>query len=552
MTATPSQAAGAPATDSVLSDYGPFPVAAEPDIVDSLVQDIRDGRYGVERVVHDYEDAIGDAERAREVAELLEKHIANQGAGLDLGLLIKVLYFAGRQSLLRKYALKFPAYNILEQFFEGSVVPQGPRLDVPPKYPHGQWTLFGKKIGFPIGIPASVLTNNFEWVQYFYNAGFCVLTTRTVRSRPHDANPSPNWVFASSIGQPWGLDNPVPPVPSMPHVTADLSDWVDAGSSDVSTCNSFGVPSVEPAVWMNDLRRSMAHIQPGQILIASVMGDVYERDLDDAAVMVELQDDFVRVARMAESCGVEHIELNLSCPNGLAEDLIDGVKPPLCYDISRTVAVIKAVRQALTRDTKLVAKLSYMPEDSLGELLAQVGHLLDGVAGINTIPAQVTTKDGTPTFGTRAVAGVSGVAVRNYGLDFVRSLVKVRMRLGLNYEVLGMGGVTDEGSFREMYEAGASAVMSASGAFANPFLADQCIRNFGDRLSNRDTATRDPELMREVTSLVLESMKAGEEVDEYDLAIRLALPGHQALAAVRMLIELGVIERRAGRRLTVA
>jgi dihydroorotate dehydrogenase len=45
-----------------------------------------------------------------------------------------------------------------------------------------------------------------------------------------------------------------------------------------------------------------------------------------------------------------------------------------------------------------------------------------------------------------------------------------------------MGGVTDPASFAALYGAGADAVQSASGAFADPFLARDCIAAYGDTL----------------------------------------------------------------------
>jgi tRNA-dihydrouridine synthase len=45
-----------------------------------------------------------------------------------------------------------------------------------------------------------------------------------------------------------------------------------------------------------------------------------------------------------------------------------------------------------------------------------------------------------------------------------------------------MGGVTDPASFEALFALGADAVQSASGAFANPYLARDCVAALGETL----------------------------------------------------------------------
>ena len=45
-----------------------------------------------------------------------------------------------------------------------------------------------------------------------------------------------------------------------------------------------------------------------------------------------------------------------------------------------------------------------------------------------------------------------------------------------------MGGVTDPASFEALFTAGADAVQSAAGAFADPLLAQKCITELGETL----------------------------------------------------------------------
>jgi dihydroorotate dehydrogenase len=158
------------------------------------------------------------------------------------------------------------------------------------------------------------------------------------------------------------------------------------------------------------------------------------------------------------------------------------VKPPLCLDADATVAVVEGVRRALDDRTGLVAKLSWLDGPRLAALVPRLAPLVDGVAGINTLQSRVVRSDGAPTFPGRELAGLSGVAVRDSSLDFTRRLVALREAGDRHFDVLAMGGVTDPASFEALFALGADAVQSASGAFANPYLARDCIAALGETL----------------------------------------------------------------------
>jgi dihydroorotate dehydrogenase len=329
--------------------------------------------------------------------------------------------------------------------------------------------VLGRSVGFPIGVPACVLNGGEEWVRHNACNGYSVLTYKTVRSREHAANPQPNWTFASR-------QTAVLPPGAAAEVTSDPWDWVDPASPAVSTVNSFGVPSLTPEAWMADLERSLAVLDDDQLLLVSVMGEDYE-----GTGLAALVDDFARTARMAEEAGAPVVELNLSCPNTLDRSA-DGVRPPLCLDPEVTLAVVEGVRRALDDRTGLVAKLSWLDEERLAALVPRLTPLVDGVAGINTLQSRVRRSDGAPTFPGRELAGLSGAVARNSALDFTRRLVALRETTGARFDVLAMGGVTDPASFEALFALGADAVQSASGAFADPYLAQACIAALGDTL----------------------------------------------------------------------
>ncbi|MGY1847132.1 dihydroorotate oxidase [Blastococcus sp. SYSU DS1021] len=396
----------------------------------------------------------------------LAARLASGAAGEDdLPLLTRVLFFARQPELLAAHGLPTPAYDVLGSFRENLDRPLGPRLPERPTAGGRRWQLLGRTVGFPIGVPACVLNGSEAWVRHNAANGWNVLTYKTVRGRAHPPNEQPNWVFAAreTAGLPPGADA---------DVVADPWDWVAPGSPAVSSVNSFGVPSPAPEEWMPDLARAVDAVGDEQLLLVSVMGEGNGLDLVE---------DFARTARLAQEAGASVVELNLSCPNTLSASG-SGVKPPLCLDPDATVAVVEAVRRALDDRTGLVAKLSWLDEARLAALVPRLAPLVDGIAGINTLQSRVRRSDGRPTFPGRELAGLSGIAVRDSALDFTRRLVALREAGGVPFDVLAMGGVTDPASFEAIFTAGADAVQSAAGAFADPFLAQRCVAALGETL----------------------------------------------------------------------
>ena len=399
-----------------------------------------------------------DALRA-DAEGLVARLAAGEAGEADLPLLTRVLSTARLGGLLAAHGVRTPSYDLLGSYRDNLATPVGPRLPGRPRAGDRRWRVLGRDVAFPLGVPACVLNGGEEWVRFHARNGFSVLTYKTVRSRAHEPNAQPNWTFA--------------PRPAGETVVSDPWDFVAPGDPGVSTVNSFGVPSPAPEEWMPDLERSLAAVDDDQLLLVSVMGS------GDGTALV---DDFVTVARLAQEAGATVVELNLSCPNTLSTAAGDGVKPPLCLDADATVAVVEAVRRGLDDRTGLVAKISWLDEPGLAALVPRLAPLVDGVAGINTVATRVVRSDGEPTFPGRAVAGLSGAAVRDAALDATRRLVALREAGGHRFDVLAMGGVTDVASFAALYGTGADAVQSAAGAFADPFLARDCIAALGDTL----------------------------------------------------------------------
>ena len=371
------------------------------------------------------------------------------------------------------------------------------------------WQVLGYDVGFPIGVPASVLTATSDWIEYYGRNGFNVLTYKTVRSSKREAHPGVNWVFLK------GLETPVDPAEGLPSpVIGGLTEW-PASPRNFSMANSFGVPSSDPEEWQADVRHAVRLLRSDQLLIVSVMG-TYEEYQGE-----ELVQDFVRVARLAEDAGAPAVELNLSCPNTI-DSATGAVKDQLiCESVEDSARIVEAVRLALRPETKLVIKLGYMKETELEALILRLfrdERLIDAIAGINTIQATVQQEDGSATFvgtckdakATRKLAGVSGTAIRKFGLEFVRSLAAIRTKHQIQYDIIGMGGVMDAEDVLALMRAGAAAVQTATAAFFNPSLPQEVYA----RLGGTPESDSDLEARSRIIELLENKPKTVREVAE--------------------------------------
>jgi hypothetical protein len=153
---------------------------------------------------------------------------------------------------------------------------------------------------------------------------------------------------------------------------------------------------------------------------------------------------------------------------------------PICDDAEAVRRVVKAVRHAVDPAIPVVAKLGYLEFSALSTLLPLIAGDVAGIAGINTLPVEVVDpKTGEPVFQgkdqggklvVRREAGLSGVALRYFALDFVQSLNRLRQANGWKFDILAMGGVMDAHDVRALMAAGADSVQTATAAATNPAL----------------------------------------------------------------------------------
>ena len=222
---------------------------------------------------------------------------------------------------------------------------------------------------------------------------------------------------------------------------------------------------MDPDFWQKDLSEAVKYAKKGQVVIGGIQGTI------PASGGFEMYlKDFNLVAKLLKETGVKIIELNLSCPNEGAANL-------LCFDYQHSTTVVNAVKNEIG-NTPLIIKIAYFPDNEmLTKLVKGIGDLVQGISAINTIPAKVYkdeahTKQALPGEG-RLWSGTCGSGIKWAGLEMVKRLKKLKEENGYSFSIEGVGGVTNPEDYMEYKKAGADVVMSATGAMWNPYLAQE-------------------------------------------------------------------------------
>lgn len=308
----------------------------------------------------------------------------------------------------------------------------------------------GQKVYLPFGIPAGPLVNS-KFCKGAFEQGFDIAVYKTVRSGVYPCHPFPN-VLAIHVRGDLTMEQLNNPLIADKEYTQPLS-----------ITNSFGVPSKDPTVWQEDAKKAISYAGKGQVLVLSFMGTVRENQTQE-----EFIDDYILAAKLSLETGAKVLEVNLSCPNIGNEGLV-------CYNLEVTKKVAEGIRNVIG-STPLILKIGYYKDD---EQLAKLAEIADeyanGVAGINTLQAEVRDKDGNQALPgkNRLRSGVCGTGIKWAGLETVRRLKKIRDEKDYKFHIEGVGGVVKAEDYKEFTDAGADSVMSATGAMWNPLLAQE-------------------------------------------------------------------------------
>lgn len=297
-------------------------------------------------------------------------------------------------------------------------------------------------IKFPFGIPAGPLLNA-DYIKSALNFGFDLVTYKTVRTRAQKSQPLPNVLAVHPQSNQLKTNDIV------------LAD--NKYDQPLSITNSFGVPSFDPDVWQPDLAEAVQAANKGQAVIGSFQGTSNNEML--------IEKDYAIAAKLVAETNAPILEANLSCPN-------EGKNKLLCFDIDKVEKIAQAIKNSVP-DRPLLLKLAFFSQDDeLIDLIKRLNGVVDGYTAINTISARPVDHTGAPALDqNRPTSGVCGDSIRWAGLDMVQRLSSIRSEHGLNFVIVGVGGVSSIEHFNEYQKVGADAVLSATGAMWNPNLA---------------------------------------------------------------------------------
>jgi dihydroorotate dehydrogenase len=313
-----------------------------------------------------------------------------------------------------------------------------------------KYDFLGQKLHLPFGIPAGTILNS-RYAKAAFQKGFDILVYKTVRSGYYPCHPYPNILPVTTDG-----DLTIQKLQKPVVVGGEFKD-------PPTVTNSFGVPSREPEIWQEDAKKAIAHAGRGQVLILSFMGTVKKNQTQD-----EFINDYILAAKLANQTRAKILETNLSCPNIGNEGLV-------CYNLEVTEKIAKGIRSVIG-STPLILKVGYYEDNNQLQKLARIANeYANAIAAINTLQAEIVDKNGKQALPgkNRTRSGICGSAIKWAGIETVMRLEKIKNEKNYKFEIIGMGGVITPQDYFDYTNAGANAVMSATGTIWNPYLSQQ-------------------------------------------------------------------------------
>jgi dihydroorotate dehydrogenase (NAD+) catalytic subunit len=335
-------------------------------------------------------------------------------------------------------------YDITASYLEN--YERGPRLDDPPDVPP---TPLKKFLGLPVhsrlGIAAGLLLNS-NWLLGYAAQGFDLLTYKTVRSRARECYPPPNWVFVDADDS----DGPV-----------YATDKLPTDPTDISSAVCFGMPSMPPEEWREDVSRCKVGLGEGQLLIVSVVASP-----EPGWSASQLASDYAQCAAWAVEAGADVIEANFSCPN------VCSAEGQIYLDADLSGNVSTTIRDAIGKTPLLLKVATFPAGNSMRDFMRAVSTTANGVTLVNGISRPVLHRDGRPVFGADYVkAGVLGRIIHEPSVASVRQARAIVNAENLNLAIAAVGGTSTTNDLADFFNADADAVLLGSAPMFLPHFA---------------------------------------------------------------------------------
>ena len=210
----------------------------------------------------------------------------------------------------------------------------------------------------------------------------------------------------------------------------EVSPRFDAMHNNATHGDFYGFRNMEqlsenPVEEDFEILRQLKQDYPSKVVIASIMG--------------QNEEEWIKLAKMAEEAGCDAIELNFSCPQmkyeGMGSDV--GQSPELVR--TYTACVKSSVKIPVI--SKMTPNITHITEPA--EACVEAGA--DAISAINTIKS-VTMDIDAEVAGQRTISGYSGRAVRPIALRHILELAQMQETSNLKtqnskFELSGIGGI---------------------------------------------------------------------------------------------------------------
>ena len=218
----------------------------------------------------------------------------------------------------------------------------------------------------------------------------------------------------------------------------EVSPRFDAMHNNATHGDFYGFRNMEqlsenPVEMDFDILHRLKQNYPTKVVIASIMG--------------QTEEEWIKLAKMAEEAGCDAVELNFSCPQmkhkGMGSDV--GQSPELVKTF--TACVKQSVKIPVI--PKMTPNITHIAEPAAACIEAGA----DAISAINTIKS-VTMDTDAEVAGQRTVSGYSGRAVRPIALRYILELTKIEPRPVIS----GIGGIETWRDALEFIQLGCSNV----------------------------------------------------------------------------------------------
>ena len=205
----------------------------------------------------------------------------------------------------------------------------------------------------------------------------------------------------------------------------EMSPRFDAMHNNATHGDFYGFRNMEqlsenPVETDFDILRRLKQNYPTKVVIASIMG--------------QNEQEWIKLAKMAEEAGCDAVELNFSCPQmkykGMGSDV--GQSPELVN--TYTACVKSSVKIPVI--PKMTPNITHISEPAMACIEAGA----DAISAINTIKSVTMTAE-SEVAGQHTISGYSGRGVRPIALRHILELAQMRDSSNSQFELSGIGGI---------------------------------------------------------------------------------------------------------------